>query len=55
MKGKILELDFTSFERKERVQIDFEKPVTIQIDGELYDGLKFDVSVVKHGIQIFRP
>ena len=55
MKGKILELDFTSFERKERVQIDFDKPVTIQIDGELYDGLKFDVSVVKHGIKIFRP
>lgn len=55
MKGKILELDFTSFERKERVQIDFDKPVTINIDGELYDGLNFDVSVVKHGIKIFRP
>lgn len=55
MKGKILELDFASFERKEEIQIDFDKPVTIQIDGELYDGLKFDVSVVKHGINIFRP
>ncbi len=55
MKGRILELDFTSFERKERVQIDFDKPVTIQIDGELYDGIKFDVSVVKHGVKIFRP
>lgn len=55
MKGKVLELDFATFERKERVRIDFEKPVTIQIDGELYDGLKFDVSVVKNGIRIFRP
>ena len=55
MKGKILELDFTSFERRERVAIDFDKPVTIQIDGELYDGLKFDVSIIKGGIRIFRP
>ena len=55
MKGKILELNFTSFERKERVKIDFDKPVTIQIDGELYDGLNFDVNVVKHGVNIFRP
>ncbi|MBE5742915.1 MAG: diacylglycerol kinase family lipid kinase [Clostridiales bacterium] len=55
MKGKILELDFTSFERCERVKIDFDKPVTIQIDGELYDGIDFDVSVVKGGIKIFRP
>ncbi len=55
MKGKVLELDFTSFERRKRVEIDFDKPVTIQIDGELYDGLKFDVSVVEGGIKIFRP
>jgi N-glycosylase/DNA lyase len=55
MKGKILECDFTSFERRERVKIDFDKPVTIQIDGELYDGIDFDVSFVKGGINIFRP
>ena len=55
MKGKILELNFTSFERQERVKIEFENPVTIQIDGELYEGIDFDVSVVKGGINIFRP
>ena len=55
MKGKILEQDFTSFERRENVKITFDKPVTIQIDGELYDDIDFDVSIVKNGINIFRP
>lgn len=55
MQGKILEQDFTSFKQRERVKITFDKPVTIQIDGELYDGIDFDVSVVKGGISVFRP
>ena len=55
MKGKILEQDFTTFERREHVKITFDKPVTIQIDGELYDDIDFDVSIVKGGINIFRP
>lgn len=55
MKGKILEQDFTTFELKERVRIDFDSPVTVQIDGELYEGLNFDVSIVKGGINVFRP
>lgn len=55
MQGKILEQDFTTFKRCERVKIEFEKPVTIQIDGELYDNIDFDVSIVKGGINVFRP
>ena len=55
MKGKILEQDFTSFERVEHVRLEFDKPVTIQVDGELYDDLDFDLSIVKGGVKIFRP
>ena len=54
MQGKILEQDFTSFERCEHVRLEFDKPVTIQVDGELYDGLDFDLSIVKSGIKIYR-
>ena len=55
MQGKILEQDFTSFERCEHVRLEFDKPVTIQVDGELYDVLDFDLSIVKSGIKIYRP
>ncbi len=55
MKGKILGQDFISCEKVEHVKIEFDKPVTIQIDGELYDDIDFDLSIVKHGVKIYRP
>ena len=55
MQGKILEQDFTTFERRENVKITFDKPVTIQIDGELYENIDFDVSIVKGGLKLYRP
>jgi len=55
MKGKILEQDFTTKQYAERVRIEFDRPVTIQIDGELYDDLKFDLSLVKGGLKLIRP
>ena len=55
MKGKILETDFTSFERVDSAELVFDKPVSIQIDGELYDNVDFKVSIVKGGVKIFRP
>lgn len=54
MKGKILEQDFTTFYLTEHTRLDFDVPTTIQIDGEFYDDLAFDVSVVPHGALIFR-
>ncbi len=55
MKGKILEQDFASKELVENVKIDFDSPVTVQIDGELYDDLNFDLSIVKGGVNLIRP
>ena len=55
MKGKILEQDFTVMERVDRVKIEFEQPSTVQIDGELYENLDFDLSLVKGGVKVYRP
>ncbi|MBQ7642855.1 MAG: diacylglycerol kinase family lipid kinase [Clostridia bacterium] len=55
MKGNILKQDFTYYEKVEAVKIVFDKPVTVQVDGELYDGLDFDLSIVKGGLKLFRP
>lgn len=55
MKGKVLEQPFTRLEDTEHVDIEFDSPVTIQIDGELYDGLKFDLDIVKGGFNLYRP
>lgn len=55
MQGKILEQDFTKKKYAEHVKIEFDGPVTVQIDGELYDDLKFDLSIVKGGLKLIRP
>ena len=55
MQGKILEQNFTTMEYSEHVKINFDHPVTIQIDGELYDGIDFDLSIIKGGINFYRP
>lgn len=55
MKGKILEQDFTTMERVDHVEIEFDKPSTVQIDGELYENLDFDLSLIKGGVKVYRP
>ena len=55
MKGKILEQDFTTMERVDHVKIEFDKPSTVQIDGELYENLDFDLSLIKGGVKVYRP
>jgi diacylglycerol kinase family enzyme len=55
MKGKILEQTFCEHTSQDRVEAVFDHPITIEIDGELYDNLKFDVKIVKSGLKLFRP
>lgn len=54
MKGRILEEDFTRFVRCEKVEVFPEKALTVQVDGELYDGLPFRVEVVKGKLKMYR-
>lgn len=54
MQGKILEQKYTLHERTERLRAEFSKPTTIQIDGELYHNLPFDVRVVHNELRMYR-
>ena len=54
MKGRILEEKFTRFERCEHVEVVPERPLTVQVDGELYDDLPFVVDVVKDKLRMYR-
>ena len=54
VRGKILEQRYTIHERAQRLKVDFDRPTTIQIDGELYDDLPFDVRVVPGKLRMYR-
>ncbi len=54
MKGRILEESFTRFERCEHLEVLPAKPLTVQVDGELYDGLPFSVDIVKNTLRMYR-
>lgn len=54
MRGRILEEPFTFFERCEHVEIVPDAPLTVQVDGELYDGLPFTVDIVKNKLRMYR-
>ena len=54
MKGKILQEKFTFFERCEHVEITPEKPMLVQVDGELYEDLPFVADIVKDKLRMYR-
>lgn len=54
MKGKVLEYPAAEHFRCERVKITPSQPCTVQMDGELYDGVDFDVSIGR-GLKMYRP
>ena len=55
MQKRILELPTTRFRRDSRLRIRSDAPMPIQIDGEIYEGLPFDVRVVTGQLQVYRP
>lgn len=52
--GRILDAPYTTHRRAERLRATFDEPVTIQIDGELYDDLPFDVRIIHDGLKLYR-
>lgn len=54
MQGRILEEKFSRFERCSHIEIFSDKPLTVQVDGELYEGLPFVVDVVKDTLRMYR-
>lgn len=55
MKGQILNLPTTAFRRDSRLRLESEGPLPIQIDGEIYEGLPFDVRVISQALRVYRP
>lgn len=52
--GKLLKWKHTFHERTPRLEVQFMPAATIQIDGELYDDLPFDVKVVHNSLKMYR-
>lgn len=55
MKGKILTENFSDFSRVDKAVLQFEKTPAIQIDGEIYYDLNFDVHIEKGKLNLYRP
>ena len=54
MSGKILTLKQASQIPCEKISIECEKPFTIEVDGELYENVQFDVEVVSDKLKMYR-
>lgn len=55
MKRKILEHPKTTFRQADSLRIEPEAPMPVQIDGEIYENLPFDVRVVSNRLRVYRP
>lgn len=55
MQGKILSLDECGFKRVDEAVLSFDKKPPVQIDGEIYYDLEFNVHVEKGKLKLFRP
>lgn len=53
-KGKILTLKQAHHEKMQSIKILTDKPVTINVDGELYDGIPFEVSIISDKLKVYR-
>jgi diacylglycerol kinase (ATP) len=55
MKRRVLELRQTLFKRQPRLTVRPDAPMAIQIDGEIYEDLPFDVELVHGVLRFYRP
>lgn len=52
--GKLMSYSHKEYFRADSVKIRTKEPCTLQLDGELYDDLTFDVQIC-HGLNMYRP
>ncbi|MBQ6373493.1 MAG: diacylglycerol kinase family lipid kinase [Clostridia bacterium] len=55
MKRRVLELKATHFAQQQSLTLRSTSRMPIQIDGEIYEDLPFDVHIVRGGLGMFRP
>ena len=53
-KGKILTLPQAHHEKMKNIKITTDKPVTINVDGELYDDIPFEIDIVSNKLKLYR-
>ena len=53
-KGKILTFPQTHHEKMKSIKIFTNKPVTINVDGELYDDIPFEIDIVSDKLKLYR-
>lgn len=53
--GKLLRLPYVYLQRKEHVSAQFLPPAPVEIDGEIYENLEFDIRIVHNSLRMFRP
>lgn len=55
MGRRVLELQQTVFKRQSALTVRSDAPMPIQIDGEIYEDLPFDVRLVHGALRFYRP
>ena len=55
MQRRILDLKATVFKRQQALTVRSETPMPIQIDGEIYEDLPFDVRLIHGVLRFYRP
>ena len=55
LRHRILELPTTSFRRAPTLKVESDALMSVQIDGEIYEDLPFDVRVINGALRFFRP
>ena len=54
-KGKVLSLPQAVHFKTEKIQIIPKGEYTVQVDGQLYENIPFEISVVKNSLRFIRP
>lgn len=55
MRRRVLELKQTLFKRQSVLSVRADAPMPIQIDGEIYENLPFDVKLIHGALRFYRP
>lgn len=55
MQKKIFEHPHAIFRRSDHMLIETESPMPLQIDGEIYENIPFDVQIIHKKLQMYRP
>ena len=53
-KGKILEHPAAKMELTTKLKVESETPIILNVDGELYENIPFEVKIIKNTLKMYR-